>query len=323
MRLGRVLSTARASTRSSRRGAQLSTRSSSSAIASRDLARAEAQARRARDRAGARLLRGAARRPRGRRGLHLAAELAACGVVDPRARGGQARAVREAADARRAARSSARSTRPSAPAACWRRRSCGATTRRPGACGLLRAARSASCGSCARPSRSRSRDPGDVRLSARARRRRPDGRGLLLRERPAPARGRAGPGQRRQVTAATAWTCASRPRCASPATCSARFDCGIDMRRRAELEVVGTEGSLLLGDPWHSREPVIEVRRGRRLGGGGPRRATTRMPASSRPRRGRRGRAASRCSGATTRSGQARTIEALYESASSGRSVRL
>ena len=35
-------------------------------------------------------------------------------------------------------------------------------------------------------------DEGDVRLSGRARGRRPDGRGLLLRERPAPDRGRAG-----------------------------------------------------------------------------------------------------------------------------------
>jgi D-xylose 1-dehydrogenase (NADP+, D-xylono-1,5-lactone-forming) len=39
------------------------------------------------------------------------------------------------------------------------------------------------------------------------------------------------------------------------------FDCGLDMVDRAELEVVGDAGSLFLPDPWHSREPRIEVRR--------------------------------------------------------------
>jgi len=38
------------------------------------------------------------------------------------------------------------------------------------------------------------------------------------------------------------------------------FDCGIDMAARHGLEVVGSEGSLFLADPWHSREPVIELR---------------------------------------------------------------
>jgi D-xylose 1-dehydrogenase (NADP+, D-xylono-1,5-lactone-forming) len=38
------------------------------------------------------------------------------------------------------------------------------------------------------------------------------------------------------------------------------LDCGMDMTHRHGLEVVGSEGSLLLFDPWHSREPVIELR---------------------------------------------------------------
>jgi xylose dehydrogenase (NAD/NADP) len=38
------------------------------------------------------------------------------------------------------------------------------------------------------------------------------------------------------------------------------FDCGLDMAGRDELEVVGSDGSLFLDDPWHSREPLIEVR---------------------------------------------------------------
>jgi xylose dehydrogenase (NAD/NADP) len=39
------------------------------------------------------------------------------------------------------------------------------------------------------------------------------------------------------------------------------FDCGTALPNRDELEVIGTEGSLFLDDPWHAREPVIELRR--------------------------------------------------------------
>jgi xylose dehydrogenase (NAD/NADP) len=38
------------------------------------------------------------------------------------------------------------------------------------------------------------------------------------------------------------------------------FDCGLDMASRHELEAVGSEGSLFLGDPTHARAPVIEHR---------------------------------------------------------------
>jgi xylose dehydrogenase (NAD/NADP) len=41
----------------------------------------------------------------------------------------------------------------------------------------------------------------------------------------------------------------------------AHFDCGFRLPMRDELEVVGTEGSLFLDDPWHCRTPVIELRR--------------------------------------------------------------
>ena len=40
------------------------------------------------------------------------------------------------------------------------------------------------------------------------------------------------------------------------------FDCGTAMPNRDELEAIGSEGSLFLDDPWHAREPVIEIRRG-------------------------------------------------------------
>ena len=39
------------------------------------------------------------------------------------------------------------------------------------------------------------------------------------------------------------------------------FDCGTAMVERDELEAIGSEGSLFLDDPWHCHEPVIELRR--------------------------------------------------------------
>ncbi len=41
----------------------------------------------------------------------------------------------------------------------------------------------------------------------------------------------------------------------------AHFDCGLALSSRDDLEVVGDQGSLFLDDPWHCREPVIELRR--------------------------------------------------------------
>jgi xylose dehydrogenase (NAD/NADP) len=42
----------------------------------------------------------------------------------------------------------------------------------------------------------------------------------------------------------------------------AHFDCGMVTAFRDELEIVGSDASLFLDDPWHSRRPVIEVRDG-------------------------------------------------------------
>jgi predicted dehydrogenase len=39
------------------------------------------------------------------------------------------------------------------------------------------------------------------------------------------------------------------------------FDCGTAMPNRDELEAIGSEGSLFLDDPWHCNAPVIELRR--------------------------------------------------------------
>ena len=44
-----------------------------------------------------------------------------------------------------------------------------------------------------------------------------------------------------------------------PGEVLAHFDCGVDMAVRAELEVAGADGRLLLHDPFHSLEPVIEL----------------------------------------------------------------
>jgi D-xylose 1-dehydrogenase (NADP+, D-xylono-1,5-lactone-forming) len=41
----------------------------------------------------------------------------------------------------------------------------------------------------------------------------------------------------------------------------ALFDAGLELAARDELEIVGDEASLFLDDPWHCREPVIELRR--------------------------------------------------------------
>ncbi|HET8894346.1 MAG TPA: Gfo/Idh/MocA family oxidoreductase [Gaiellaceae bacterium] len=46
-----------------------------------------------------------------------------------------------------------------------------------------------------------------------------------------------------------------------PGNVIATFDCGTAMVERDELEVIGSEGSLFLDDPWHCNKPVIEVRR--------------------------------------------------------------
>jgi predicted dehydrogenase len=99
------------------------------------------------------------------------------------------------------------------------------------------------------------------------------------------------------------------------------FDCGLDMAARGELEVVGSEGSLLLDDPWHSREPVIELRS---ADGSSERVEAERADPYACELRdfaaavaGERGPLLGRADAV----GQARTIAALYESAARGEVV--
>ena len=108
-----------------------------------------------------------------------------------------------------------------------------------------------------------------------------------------------------------------------PGDVLAHFDCGVDTVERAELEVVGSEGTLLLRDPFHSLEPVIEVRD---AGGSVERVEAERddpyacelrdfaaaVAGERTPRLGREDAV-----------GQARAIAALYESAARGAHVEL
>ena len=50
-----------------------------------------------------------------------------------------------------------------------------------------------------------------------------------------------------------------------PGNVVALFDCGTAMTERDELEVIGSEGSLFLDDPWHAEVPGIELRRAGRV----------------------------------------------------------
>jgi xylose dehydrogenase (NAD/NADP) len=103
----------------------------------------------------------------------------------------------------------------------------------------------------------------------------------------------------------------------------AHFDCALDLAVRDELELVGSEGSLFLDDPWHSRQPVIEVR-----AGDGPVEhveAEAADPYACELRDLAAAVAGERAPplGREDALGQARTIAALYESAATGQLVSL
>jgi D-xylose 1-dehydrogenase (NADP+, D-xylono-1,5-lactone-forming) len=46
-----------------------------------------------------------------------------------------------------------------------------------------------------------------------------------------------------------------------PENVTATFDCGTALPERDELEAIGSKGSLFLDDPWHCNVPIIELRR--------------------------------------------------------------
>jgi D-xylose 1-dehydrogenase (NADP+, D-xylono-1,5-lactone-forming) len=102
----------------------------------------------------------------------------------------------------------------------------------------------------------------------------------------------------------------------------ALFDCGTAMPERDELEAVGSEGSVFLDDPWHCNVPVIELRRG----GEAERIELERVDSYrlelenvSDAIRGE----GELLLGREDAVGQARALEALYESATQGEPVAL
>ena len=102
-----------------------------------------------------------------------------------------------------------------------------------------------------------------------------------------------------------------------PGDVLATFDCGTALPDRDELEAIGSEGSLFLDDPWHCNDPVIELRRD-----GGVERIELEREDSYRLElenlsdaiRGE----GELLLGRDDAIGQARTLEALHESATSG-----
>ena len=107
-----------------------------------------------------------------------------------------------------------------------------------------------------------------------------------------------------------------------PGDVIALFDCGTAMPERDELEAIGSEGSLFLDDPWHCNEPVIELHRD-----GDVERIEVEREDSYRLElenmsdaiRGE----AELLLGRDDAIGQARTLEALHQSATTGEPVAL
>jgi xylose dehydrogenase (NAD/NADP) len=102
----------------------------------------------------------------------------------------------------------------------------------------------------------------------------------------------------------------------------AHFDAGFVFDDRHDLEVVGEDGSLFVPDPWHCRTPMIELRRGHASERIEPPPANSYGLEADNLAAAIRGRG-SPLLGRADAVGQARTIEALYASAESGRLVQL
>jgi D-xylose 1-dehydrogenase (NADP+, D-xylono-1,5-lactone-forming) len=102
----------------------------------------------------------------------------------------------------------------------------------------------------------------------------------------------------------------------------ATFDCGTALAERDELEAIGSEGSLFLDDPWHCNVPVIEVRRSddvERIELEPTDSYRLELENLSDAIRGE----GERLLGREDAIGQARTLEALHESATTGAPVTL
>lgn len=97
-------------------------------------------------------------------------------------------------------------------------------------------------------------------------------------------------------------------------------DCGLDLPSRSELEVCGTEGRIVLADPWHCIEPRIVLERGFEREVVEPEPADSyrlELEDCSAAIRGER----EPLLGRADALGQAQTIDALYRSAAEGGTV--
>jgi D-xylose 1-dehydrogenase (NADP+, D-xylono-1,5-lactone-forming) len=102
----------------------------------------------------------------------------------------------------------------------------------------------------------------------------------------------------------------------------AHFDCAVDLPDRSELEVIGSEGTIRVRDPWHCRRPELRLERGDDI------EVIDFEPADSyRLELENLGAAirgeATPLLGRADSIGQARAIEALYRAADGGEAVTL
>ncbi len=100
------------------------------------------------------------------------------------------------------------------------------------------------------------------------------------------------------------------------------FDCGTAMPERDELEAIGSEGSLFLDDPWHCNVPVIELRTDGKVERIELERVDSYRLELENLSDAIRGEG-ELLLGREDAVGQARTLEALYESATNGKPVSL
>jgi predicted dehydrogenase len=118
----------------------------------------------------------------------------------------------------------------------------------------------------------------------------------------------------------TDWVFAGTLRFPNDAT--ATFHCGTALPNQDELEVIGSEGSLFLDDPWHCHQPAIELRRDGNVERIELERADSYRLELENVSDAIRGEA-ELLLGRGDALGQARTLEALHQSATSGSPISL
>jgi predicted dehydrogenase len=106
-----------------------------------------------------------------------------------------------------------------------------------------------------------------------------------------------------------------------PGNVIATFDCGTALPERDELEAIGSDGSLFLDDPWHCFEPGIELRKDGKTERIEVERADSYRLELENLSDAIRG-ADEPLLGREDALGQARTLEALHKSATSGQPVK-